>query len=845
MYIMYKKVILFLLILLLSVNFAAASDNSTIDDADVPHVSGNDFESIRDTINNVEENGVVELNGTYHSNDGYINIYKSVTLQGSEKGAVLDFEGYGAFRIYDSNVTLKNLKFVNTEGSSTMVFVSNSNLTVINCTFEDISYYAIDFQGYSLIVDGCEFSNSNYCGITSDADNVLIKNSVFTEHEEGCIGGFSKKLTVEDCMFMNLIGYSIGTESDEVYLNRNLFKNSYEEGGSARLFSNKSSVKNCIFDGPGSLIVFSTSEILNCNFTNGNLVVVDPVKVNVKGSVFKGGSHVTCHDDIVKNINIINNEFDGNCIRGEFSYSNMKVINNTVGGSFVYIENDDLTKVSITNSQFSNNVFKGDMFVSNSYKDVVFNNNIFSNNTCKRIAYLDFEEKGTVQITNNIFSNNLDGNGDLAQITMSLYYEEYMDSNYEPMVKYLTKEKIGNNFLGFNVQNDYDLENVVGIEGHNASWINVEFKQVSLVDGNYTYSLNFIDRNGKVYKLPAYNFKIQDKKTGNILVDNIQIKDGKATFSYNKKLSLDDIFILTEAGNVVNRPKAEITIKRTGTTFDDTKITVSLSYQGKALKNQVVNFDIYEYETAKSKYIHESSSRTNSNGVATLDYDLDVSRHHYDIKAMYASKDFSQVSVTIKNIKVKTSNVIFKTSKVVTTYKSGKTLDVKVLDAKTKKPVKNCGVDVYLRKGSINYCYVLNSDSNGMVHAPVSTFGKLGTFNVFVECGDENHVAKTVKTTFTLNKAKTTVNIDSSVKKSSSIKITVKNKATNKPANNVKVTVKVYTGKSYKTYNLKANYNGIAYISANKLSLGTHKVVVSSNDEKYTVSKSANVKIVK
>ena len=60
---------------------------------------------------------------------------------------------------------------------------------------------------------------------------------------------------------------------------------------------------------------------------------------------------------------------------------------------------------------------------------------------------------------------------------------------------------------------------------------------------------------------------------------------------------------------------------------------------------------------------------------------------------------------------------------------------------------------------------------------------------------------------------------------------------------NVALKVKVYTGKKYVTYTVKTNSKGVAKLPTKKLSLGNHKLVIKSNDAKYTVSKSSKVHI--
>ena len=51
----------------------------------------------------------------------------------------------------------------------------------------------------------------------------------------------------------------------------------------------------------------------------------------------------------------------------------------------------------------------------------------------------------------------------------------------------------------------------------------------------------------------------------------------------------------------------------------------------------------------------------------------------------------------------------------------------------------------------------------------------------------------------------------------------------------VKVTFRVYTGSSYKNYQITTNSNGVAtFRAASKLTPGTHKVILSYSNSKYT-----------
>ena len=82
-----------------------------------------------------------------------------------------------------------------------------------------------------------------------------------------------------------------------------------------------------------------------------------------------------------------------------------------------------------------------------------------------------------------------------------------------------------------------------------------------------------------------------------------------------------------------------------------------------------------------------------------------------------------------------------------------------------------------------------------------------------------------------------------SVKKPSNIKVTMKNSANNKAIKKTVFTVKVFTGKKYKTFKIKTNSKGVFKLSSKKLSRGSHKISVYLNKNNYYINKSFKVKI--
>ena len=95
-------------------------------------------------------------------------------------------------------------------------------------------------------------------------------------------------------------------------------------------------------------------------------------------------------------------------------------------------------------------------------------------------------------------------------------------------------------------------------------------------------------------------------------------------------------------------------------------------------------------------------------------------------------------------------------------------------------------------------------------------------------------------------KAKTVLSapkVSAKYKKSAYFKVTVKDKNTKKVVSGLKLKLRVYTGKKYKTYNVKTNAKGIASFNTKVLAKGTHKVKILSGNSNYAVSGSSSIKI--
>jgi hypothetical protein len=138
--------------------------------------------------------------------------------------------------------------------------------------------------------------------------------------------------------------------------------------------------------------------------------------------------------------------------------------------------------------------------------------------------------------------------------------------------------------------------------------------------------------------------------------------------------------------------------------------------------------------------------------------------------------------------------------------------------------------------------YTEKTDSNGKVVFKIPKTLTAG--NHKIEVITSNKIMKT--TSVKIQKAGTIVKapkVTVKFKKSKYFKVSIKNKETKKALSNVKVKIKVFSGKKFKTYMTKTDKKGIAKINTKNLKTGTHKVVISSQDNNYKIYKKSSIKI--
>lgn len=251
-----------------------------------------------------------------------------------------------------------------------------------------------------------------------------------------------------------------------------------------------------------------------------------------------------------------------------------------------------------------------------------------------------------------------------------------------------------------------------------------------------------------------------------------------------------------------------------------------------------ITLHLYMENTAAKDYYFKTdingTSRINVTGLVGGTYRIVINNN--DTVNMYNTT--TEGSITILKIPVAISlsgaSTIY--------YNRQTTKTITVTNKATGEVV--AGAYVLVKFDGNSYLYQTNDEGKiSILIAPAN----VGKYKMTVTGADNRYDGSEVTNTITVKKfnAKITASKLTTVYKSGK-KWTIKLKDTtnNKALANMKVTLKVYTGKKYKTYTVKTNSKGVATFKASTLKKGTHKVVLSMSHKGYSCkSVTSSIKI--
>ena len=402
-----------------------------INGEDEPPTDGDkSFDDIKQLINDTEDGGTIELNGTYLSEYiDTITINKSLTIEGN--GALIKSESDDTFLdISSGNVVLKNLKF-----DCIAISGSNAKLSMINCTIQNIyssHCYALTCNGGTLELNNTNINDVNYA-IESKTSSLSINNCKFTNIESSILSSKDKTASIIGSSFSSSRG--IEMTNDKLTLRNSKFNfktDAYIDIDSKivdiigckfnnlRIYSSKAGV----YKVSGSNFTNSAFELSSSNITiDKSTLKKTSVGVGAKGKIkiINSAFQVSTGIGSSKTNQIIDNctfsnfksskDYDlSDCFSGPVTLKNCKFFNNT--GTLFYIGKEF---ISLSNCEFSNNNF-GEYLILFSYgcKNFTLNNCKFIKNKGKYlIKHMDTGLK-ELKITNCAFEAN--------QISKDLFY---------------------------------------------------------------------------------------------------------------------------------------------------------------------------------------------------------------------------------------------------------------------------------------------------------------------------------------------------------------------------------------------------------------------------------------
>ena len=765
-----------------------------------------------DVTNNGDLNLISKVNicNSYFGNvDGEIMYLKSAVCDFTNNTFV-NITDKNVFRITSDKIVFKNNTFKNIEKG---IWAECDEIKFLNTTFEDFGQFLYvntnktDFDG-SKFINGSEVSF-----IYTEKMNVL--NSEFTDSSIFRIFGcenltFTGSRFAFDCVmeghgnkFLNLYNCEIINSTSVFSLSMDII------------------MKNTRFINCSESISGENVEVYDCEFINSYNFYFDQNAIirNCRFADYTGSTGNNSLFYYCSYYRPVSFEFD-NC-----TFENV--------GFYLFATVDSIV---IANSTFRNISTSREWFIRVKCKNFLITNNDFSCNASARTISWNWDDKSdfNVEITNNIFSY---ANNQVVSLGLDLTVcNERSDLHKNIIIK--------DNFYGVNLQVSEQLYRIIPYGNFlNPSWINVDLKDL----GDNKYQLLFVDKDGNVKGLRDYTFSIKDKHTGEVIISDITLKNGVGNFTCDKKVSLDDVFIIDNVLSRVNRPKANVLLYNTGTSYEDCEIHVRICDEN---GNPICGDLAYLYEYVND-YLHHEVNRdfhTDDNGEYILEHDMweYPTAESYTFVLSYFNPAYAYSTSTLSDLKVVKTEVVLAARDFVMDYNSKKTPHITEITKKTYGIMEFAfGLKIYKGSKIVNSWDVIVMNGKALFDWPLEL--KPGKYRAVIVPDNFNNFFVTKQKSFkiTVNKAKTTVKapaVHNRYLKSQYFKVTVKDKSKN-PVKGIKLKIKVFTGKKSKTYTVKTNKKGIAYLNTKNIKKGKHNVLISSNDEIYKVSAKSRITI--
>ena len=697
--------------------------------------------------------------------------------------------------VIDGGIAEDALSQADTESGDGSEVSDDADVLLMDESSEDESFDGKSFLDLQVTI------NNQFAGSTI----TLEDDYYWAEDFEGADGIF-----IRDAITINGNGHSLDARgnsrifliyADNVVLNNITFVNGYGStnggnGGCICTFNNYTTIKNCNFmynkatKCGGAIATTGRLNLDNCYFYYNN------------ADSYGGAILAYCPQTEAISLNINNCTFEEN-----WAYYGGAIYNYYYTGNG-WVPMDALAKTYLKNTKFIYNEAQ--------YGGALFPSQEVDIDSCEFLSNYASGGGGAIYMAAGVLLSNDDGSIGFAKpMSLNIHGDTSFIDNYAE-------------YYGGAIR-----------IGSGDSYVSAGIKGILRVSGNVLFQSNYGEGPGGALSLDRTDSIVEDAR----FINNTAEYDGSAMYGGT---AINCIFEgntdpATYDTEVINTVKGKLTISQSGSYYKGKTITVTLTNAntGAALSGKEVTIKFSNGKSAKVT--------TNSNGKAT--YNVPFTPGTYTATATVTSKGVDASSAKLSNIKISKAPITITPTKLSTTYASGKYFQVKVVNSKTKKVVSGAKLKLKVYTGKKAKTVTVTTNSKGI--AKYNT-GKLamGTHKVIVTNGQTAYFTGAKKTSsIKITKASYNIvapKVTNVYKKAGSFKITVKNKASGKAVSGVKLTVKVYTGSKYKTYNVKTNSKGVATISTKALSKGTHKIAISTKaTTKYKAAKkSSSAKIV-
>lgn len=846
-----KKIFLIILVLIsiISLSAVCASENTTpdstlqTDDIELNEKISTDniqenktFEYIENLISSSQDGDTIELEGTYTGNGNYITNQKTLTIIGVNEGATLDARNLSHILHNLGNLTLKNINFINGNGSEYHggAIYSQGHLTVTDCTFTSNYAYnggAINNEG-TLTINECTFSKNTakYDGaaIFNRFGNLTITNSNFKDNK------YDSSLI--DC-------YSSFVTVNNITVEDNKFTG-YNNNG--LVFSKcNSNIKNCNFTIP--IVISGDGCLTECSFENTRLNLY----MNIDNNTFKNCEIGFYKDNIIFSNNLLDN-------------TSLKIfsINTTVKNSIFKNYNDypihafnNLTNINGCTFENSTGAIKLENY--NDYKmDLNIINSTFNNISKTAIDMKMYYNKQN----NSIFIDNckinkckdgiiLNGNNVTILNCELLNIENYAIFAYgdNPHI---------NNCSFENTKNGIRLEGKYKYEGY-ISAKNIEITNSKFKDNEYAINVY-------AKKLTVVNCSIDSNKKYGIINNDNSSTIINCTVTNSRTAMILNSLESTDAINIIDKCKFINNSEFNGfTTIDIDICNQTIISNSIFINNTVEKGTVCSYQEQSrlivnnSKFINNTASERGG-GILSYGPTKIVNCLFQQNKAKIGSS-ISFISTNRENLIENCTFIdnIAKNNWDVSGYSELKitqtgyyygdiVLKVTYTNKLTNEPIYDASLegfnsgfneDVFTNYTECLTLYnsIFKTSKEGTITIKIGSL-KEGTYK-FCVLDDENGKLETIN--ITVKKAPTKIvasKLTAKYDQNSYYTVKVLNSKTKKGIANLKVTITV----SGKKITATTDKNGNAKFSLSKFALGTNKLQISVSDPNVNSAKATS-----